>query len=350
MDEFGDLSGLIDDEPNPRDLVALLRKREALGELMAAGGPALAPQAQATLGGARQRLAAPRGESAATSLLKRTMALESIRKNQAIDAEDMAFVNTLPPDMRPLVRTKGDAAEARRGVMSGQIKALSPTEKFDQETTRQRLRMEEEERLRRAQEAKEERERKAAEKAKQEADAGKMGTDWELGPSSPLAEDPVLKREFLSATAQIRTARELAGKLKGMLKAGLGVTSKAEDLTRAESLVRRLQLIGKEVDKLGVLSAVDITKFVEPQLMNPTDFKAAALEGFGRFDPLAQVDQYLQNIEGKVTEVSKAWDVRPKAGGVFRPQAPASAPKRPRRTVNGETREWDGSQWVPVKG
>jgi hypothetical protein len=26
-----------------------------------------------------------------------------------------------------------------------------------------------------------------------------------------------------------------------------------------------------------------------------------------------------------------------------------SAPRRPRRTVNGETREWDGAKWVPIK-
>lgn len=77
MDEFGDLSALIDDEPNPRDLVALLRKREALGELMAAGGPALAPQAQATLGGTRARQQA---------VLNRALAAQRARTQAVNDA------------------------------------------------------------------------------------------------------------------------------------------------------------------------------------------------------------------------------------------------------------------------
>ena len=35
------------------------------------------------------------------------------------------------------------------------------------------------------------------------------------------------------------------------------------------------------------------------------------------------------------------------------PAAPAAKPStggRPRRTVNGETREWDGQKWVPIGG
>jgi hypothetical protein len=48
-------------------------------------------------------------------------------------------------------------------------------------------------------------------------------------------------------------------------------------------------------------------------------------------------------FDARSGEYRKKWGGKPAAGGA----APA---KRPQRTVGGETREWDGREWVKVKG
>jgi hypothetical protein len=58
-----------------------------------------------------------------------------------------------------------------------------------------------------------------------------------------------------------------------------------------------------------------------------------------------QVDQ----IRGRISGKQQAGSVPPTAPPPAGP-GPSAPSGRPRRTVNGETREWDGSKWVPING
>jgi hypothetical protein len=157
----------------------------------------------------------------------------------------------------------------------------------------------------------------AAMRERDNAGAAVMGTDWTLGPRSPLLKDETLKREFIKSSTSAREMRSLAGSLRDMVAQGLGPLSSSEDKTKAASLIARLQLLQKQVDVLGVLSAVDISEFVNPQLRNPTSFDSTWKEWAQLYDPKAQLDQYVASMDNKIRETAAAYDVQPTPTGAF---------------------------------
>lgn len=333
-----------DEEPSPRALVNALRGRESLGELGMAGGEWVRSAAAPVLQGARGRLA-DEGE-------KRRILLKRSLWGQGRTAAEM-------PDDAMLAQAEaiGVPRDTARMLTKAQLQGL-----FGSQTQR-RIAADEKSKAAQTPEARQaaamkaesnrlEREAKRAQvdatrqtiasRERENEGATLMGTDWTLGPSSPLRSDETMKRGFLDSATAAREMRSQAGRLKEMIDKGLGPLSSAEDKTRAKSLVARLQLLQKQVDKLGVLSAVDISEFVNPQLLNPTSFDAFLKDKAQLYDAKAQIDQYLGSMEEKIREQASAYDVQPTEKGAWAhlrggSKAPAgAAPSRRFQRVNGK--------------
>lgn len=305
------------DEPSGAAFARALRGREAMGELGMAGSPAIREAAAPVLQGARQRL----GEDSARKamLLKRSLwqqgrapaempdeAMLSAAEAIGIDRNTASMLTK--PQLQGLL---GSQAQRRAAEADKERRSSTPEAQADKAAKAEADRLERE-----AKRAQIDATRSTVEaRTRENEGASLMGTDWTLGPTSPLRKDETLKRNFLQSATAAREMKTLAGTLRDMIKGGLGPTSSAEQKTKAASIVSRLQLLQKNVDTLGVLSAVDISEFVNPQLRNPTSFDSAWKDWAGLYDPAAQLDQYMGSMEQKVREQASAYDVQPTEAG-----------------------------------
>jgi len=174
------------EEPSTRSLVDVLRrdalrKREALGEAGMAGGEWVRSAAAPVLQGARASMAPPRGESEATSLLKRTMAMRNVESLQPATPADLSGID---PALHPFIKSKADAAQARGLMLKGGAEFAAPKtqaeiglKKEEQEIERQRLWSAKKEREAAAEAAKGERGLKSADDLRKEFNATQTAKD-----------------------------------------------------------------------------------------------------------------------------------------------------------------------------
>lgn len=302
------LAAMMGEDPGAADIAAALRQRASMGELGMGGSAAIRASAAPMLEGARL------GQD---RIFKDSMAAQAARQRAGILTQSRAeAAKKLAEDRQ---REDAQRAEARNQQALNRENALEAA------------------RIASGLRAAEKRQERGEIRDEKTAQAiSRFGNDWEPMPNSPLIDNEPARQKFIDATAGATEARGIASDLKAMVAAGLGPMSSAADKTRAESLVTRLQLIGKTVDALGVLSETDIKKFIEPQLVNPASFTVALKQGFGQFDPAAQLDQYLANINGKISASAKAYALVPRRGGAFasgsstgKPAASMPTPKTP---------------------
>jgi hypothetical protein len=139
--------------------------------------------------------------------------------------------------------------------------------------------------------------------------------------------------------------RVLAGAVDDALDAikangGNLVGPKANTISQA---ITRIHLKIKNTEGLGVLSAGDM-QILETLQSDPTEYFNFLKEKVGARDFAQTLLTLKKYAHSDLVRNAQALGLRPRAGKGFDSAPPAD--NRPRRTVNGETRVWDGSKWV----
>lgn len=112
----------------------------------------------------------------------------------------------------------------------------------------------------------------------------------------------------------------------------------------------------KDIKNLGVLAGPDMG-ILQGILADPTQMRSMLKDATAVRDFTQIVRQFKQRMKDDIRRRVKNYGATPVEGGLYfdapAPDGPKpSATGRPRRTdtMTGETREWDGSAWVPVEG
>lgn len=344
MDPLDDIGALLaaDEGVNPSILARALRKREALGELGMAGGEALVPQAQATLSGARRQiddLNAQRQMVLKRALWQQQRADDAMPDEEMITkAEEIGIPRNLAGSMtkRQLQGLFGSEIQRQRASAARMDAYMSPDaveeralERESKETT-----------------IAEKRASLANRPGQNEAELRKEWTAQAPYKNAQAAIEQFAKVE--NASADAAGDLSLIFSYMKMLDPGSAVREgEFANAQNAAGIPDRIKaawnkaLAGERLspearDRFKSEAASVLESTLQAYEQNAEFYRGIAKER----------DFKVENVVPPMRRLKKRVPAAPKAAGA----TGETAPRRPQRTVSGETREWDGTKWVPVKG
>lgn len=184
-----------------------------------------------------------------------------------------------------------------------------------------------------------------AERKQREEDAKHYISDNFTATGKPLL--PAVQADLQKRASATDVVLDNAKQVEDILTHG-GPAVWGQRATELSSLINNIWTELKDIKNLGVLAGPDMG-ILQGIVADPSSLDSVLKDAAAVRQLLPQIQKFQARMKGDLVRRVSGYGAKPVEGGAYY-EAPAAAPaqaKRPQRTVNGETREWNGSAWVP---